>query len=125
MRLSVLKPSLIAALSLGIASSALAQGGVAYGPNDSSADRGDDSVTFSYPAGNIPQPQAYAYERQVQRYRDQQAQYQDLQAGWRAQQDAYDVRRDTYDSDWRAFEYERANYDALYGAGAWERRYGR
>ncbi len=121
MRVTPLKPFLIAALGLGISSPALAQG-YSYGQADSGSGYAADA---NYPLGsNVPQPQRYAYERQVQRYRDQQADYQDQQAAWRAQQDAYDARRAGYDADRQAYEYERAHYDALYGSGAWERRYG-
>jgi hypothetical protein len=120
-RVTPLKPLLIATLGFGIASPVLAQG-YSYGQANSAAGYGANA---NYSAGsNIPQPQGYAYERQMQQYRDQQAAYQDQQASWRAQQDAYDARRAGYDSDRQAYEYERAHYDAIYGAGAWERRYG-
>jgi|WetSurMetagenome_2_1015567.scaffolds.fasta_scaffold688032_2 hypothetical protein len=130
MPVTPLKPILIAAVGLGIASSAAAQAIGVYGqPYDAGR---ADAYSTTYPVGaDIPQPHAYAYERGMQRRQDQQAQYQDqLDAwnqraqGWRAQRDAYDVRRDQYDSNRRAYEYERDHYDALYGPGAWEQRYG-
>jgi hypothetical protein len=124
------KSSLIAAL--GFVSPAVAQDVFAYGPPNDADVAAAYSEGPSYPVGsNIPQPQAYAYGQQMQRYRDQQAQYQDQQEAWRqrvqdlrAQQDANDVRQDDYDAARRAYEYERAHYDAVYGDGAWLRRYG-
>jgi hypothetical protein len=119
MRVTAPKPSLIAALGLWIASPALAQGGLAYGqPNPGP---GDDGADPSYAIGSkTPKPQAHAYERQALRYDARQGRAH----GGDPRQAVDDAQRAPYGADRRAFEYERANYEALYGVGAWERRYG-
>jgi hypothetical protein len=128
--------TLAGVLSLGVASSALAQ---AWYPGYTTA-----QPQYGTPSQIPPQSQSdydqqqqqyqagqQNYQDQQQQYQDQQSRYQDQRAGynartqgWRDRRDAYDVQRDDYDADRAAYEQQRADYDAIYGPGAWERRYG-
>jgi hypothetical protein len=105
MKQTVLKLSLAAALLTGSAATALAQGYV------------------------DPADQA-RYQRQLENYRDRQTQYQYERRDYQDRRDAWESERRNYDdrrASWAATrdEYlrERADYDARYGAGAWDRGY--
>jgi hypothetical protein len=72
-----------------------------------------------------------AYQQRLQDYNSQQDQYQAQQRDYenrraadQARRDSYAAQRDYYSADRDAYERERADYDARYGVGAWERRYG-
>jgi hypothetical protein len=71
------------------------------------------------------------YDRQLQDYQAQQEQYQAQQRDYeygaadaQARRDAYSVQQGRWASDRDAYERQRDDYDARYGSGAWERRYG-
>jgi outer membrane lipoprotein SlyB len=105
MKRTILKLSLAATLLAGSAATALAQGYV------------------------DPADQA-RYQQQLQNYQDRQTQYQYDQRSYQDRKDASDAQWRNYEdrrASWAANrdEYlrERADYDARYGAGAWERGY--
>jgi hypothetical protein len=129
MKFIPLSLTLAGVLSLGVASSALAQ---AWYPGYTSA-----QPQYGTPSQIPPQSQSdydsqqQQYQDAQQSYQDQQQQYQDQQSRYQNQRSGYDVRtqawrdrRDDYDADRAAYEQQRADYDAVYGVGAWERRYG-
>ncbi len=76
----------------------------------------------SRPAG--AQDQQDQYRSQQDQYQSQREDWQDRKDANDARRDRYQAQRDRYENDRDAYEHERADYDARYGAGAWERRYG-
>jgi len=64
------------------------------------------------------------YEAQQRDYEAKQQDYQDRAADYQARRDTYSVQRDRYADDRAAYLRQKADYDARWGAGAWERRYG-
>ena len=115
------KLSVAAVLLFSSSASAFAQGYVGSG----------DAQSYSQPAGQpTPQDQAQ-YQQQLQQYQEQQQQYQNQRDAydsrtqtWRDRRAANDAQQDNYADQRAAYERERADYDAQYGVGAWERRYG-
>ena len=100
-----LKITLAAALLLGTAANALAQ----------TYTNPDDEARY--------QQQQQDYQNKQTEYQYQRQNYEDRAAAAQANQDTYTVQKDRYASDRAAFEQQRADYDAQYGAGAWDRRY--
>ena len=110
-----LKLTLAGLLSLGVGSTAVAQ---AWYPGYTSA-----QPEYGSPSQVSPQDQS-SYDVQQQRYQNQRGAYDARTQAWRYRRDAYDDQRDAYSHDRAAYEEQRAEYDAQYGDGAWERRYG-
>src|ERR1700722_19071952 len=85
-----------------------------------------------YPQGQ-PDPGRYErYQQDTQAYREQQGDYQNRQDAYDAEHQAYGERRQAYGAEHRAYEHRlrayeraRAEYDAEYGPGAYERFYPR
>jgi hypothetical protein len=125
MKSNPMKLGLAAILLAGSATAASAQ---ALGYDYS---RSNDEGSYGSAPGAVD-PQAEArYEDQVRQYQDAQQRYQDqVRTYWHrqslatAQRDAYEYRRARWGADREAYERARADYDARYGDGAWEARYG-
>jgi len=101
-----LKLSLVAILTMGASATAFAQ-------------------TYTGPDAQAAyQQQLKDYQDQQQTYQDQRQSYDDASAAARAKRDAYNARSAQYSEDRAAYQLERDDYDAKYGAGAWESRYG-
>ena len=106
LKLSTLKLTAAMILLAGTASAALAQ-------------------TYTDPnAESEYQNRVHDYQQQQQTYQDQQQSYDSAAAKAVAGRDTYDVQRERYAHDKAVYEQQRADYDAQYGAGAWERSHG-
>ena len=100
------KLSLVAILALGASTTAFAQ-------------------TYTDPSAEAAYQQSLKdYQDQQETYQAQQQSYQDARAAAAARRDAYNANAAAYSADRYAYERERDDYDARYGAGAWEARYG-
>ena len=129
MKSIALKLAVAGVLSVGTFATASAQ---SWYPNYTSS-----QPTYGSPSGVAPQDQAdydaqqQQYQDAQQRYQEQQEQYQNQRGAydsrtraWRERRDSYDAQRDAYSDERAAYAQQRAEYDARYGRGAWERRYG-
>ena len=81
------------------------------------------SMAVLMAAASAPVQAQPDYAGQQQDYQRQQDQYHDAQSDYQRRTDDYEHRQDAYERDRSRFEHERAEYDARYGAGAFERYY--
>jgi hypothetical protein len=107
---SILRLSLAAALAVGTSLPAMAQ---SY----------EDQAQYQQRLQDY-QAQKDQYDAQQDQYRSQQQDYENRSAAAQPRRDTYAVQRDDYSANREAYERERADYDARYGSGAWDRRYG-
>ncbi len=106
MNTTPLKLSLAAILALGTSATAFAQ-------------------TYTDPAAQAAYDQSLkTYQDQQDNYQAQQQSYENAKAAADARRDAYLDRSAAYSVDRYAYQRERDDYDAKYGPGAWETRYG-
>jgi hypothetical protein len=86
----------------------------------------------NYPQGQSDPARDEQYQRDSQAYQEQQGDYQNRRDDYDAEHQAYRGRRDAYEGEHQAYEHRlrayeraRAEYDAEYGPGAYERYYPR
>ena len=101
-----LKLSIAAVLALGTSATAFAQ-------------------TYTDPNAQAAYQQSLKdYQDQQQIYQNQKQNYENAKAASDARRDAYSEQSQDYSADRWAYQRERDDYDAKYGVGAWEARYG-
>ena len=106
MNTTPLKLSLAAILALGMSATAFAQ-------------------SYTDPAAQAAYDQSLrTYQDQQENYQSQQQSYENAKAAADARRYAYLSKSTAYSADRYAYLRERDDYDAKYGAGAWEARYG-
>ena len=106
MNTTPLKLSIAAILALGTSATAFAQ-------------------TYTDPDAQAAYQQSLKdYQDQQQIYQNQKQSYENAKATSDARHDAYVEQSQDYSADRWAYQRERDDYDAKYGVGAWEARYG-
>ncbi len=117
---------LAALLAVGAGSAALAQS--QYEPYN---DMSNYNAPPNYPPGDNPNVEAYrnyqdqrsVYDNQVDAYARQSDTYDDQRGAYDQNAATYRADRRAYQRRLRAYERARADYDAEYGPGAYERYY--